>query len=915
MLVSILYAAVISATFTAPVFSQSLNSSICNGTISGIVPHPDPRLCQMFVSCVFGTGSLHQCDEGHIFNVTIPQCVPGDWNDCRPKADPELEPICANVSYGVFEHQNDCGKFVFCERGRPSVIECLDNEIWFQPEGSCVPGDRGTCLPNDEFCKGKPDGAIPHPDGCHLFIECVDGHSTVVECDRGNVFVEGGASCTVGSSQTCLSLEGVCIDNPDSLQPHPEWCDLAIRCNGTDAQLITCEVNEIFRPDIQFCVPGNPITCTPSRPEVACVGRPDGIVPHPDECNLYIECRDGSSTVQSCSTGQILRPEIPICVTGNQDTCEFLDGVCADRPDRYVIEHPNYCGWHIWCINGQAQVVQCPPNEILRPDMQFCVPGNVDTCETTEIDEMCEGRLGLVIYPHPYYCDQYIRCTQGEVVINQCPPYNVVQPGTIQCVPGNTETCKLYIEYCQGRPDGIIPHPSGCHLFIECRSEVVIVTSCPDGHIFDTSESQCVPGNSETCDHLIEYCIDRPNGVIPHPNRCDLFMVCYNGVTSVESCSWGEILRPDMQVCVPGNSETCLFTPIEQICDNRDGSTVYPHPNDCTLFIRCQQGQTIIESCQEGTILQPGTIQCVVGNADTCEFYTDICIGVGQDVIPHPSGCHVFIRCENNQVTSVESCTRGMVLVNGTCVIGDRESCESWQDICVDKDDQIVEHPNFCDLFLECRWSLTRLGSCTTGLILHPNMQVCSPGDQETCQFYPEDGMCIGRAQGRFPTPDQTQCTEFVTCINGVGTVDACQDGAVLRPRFIDCVPGNEVTCASYPHICLFRPNEFIPHPVRCDMFISCISERPNVVPCPRGEIYNPDRSICVPGSAETCVSFEAICADQVDGRLPHLTDCDLYIECRSGSATVGACPSGQIFVSGLQLCVPGNRETCVAYA
>ncbi|XP_062559098.1 uncharacterized protein LOC134223888 [Armigeres subalbatus] len=904
-----LLAAAVAVTVTIPSASAQLEN-FCHAVIAGIFPHPDPSLCFMYIACAFEELFLYQCNQNYVFNETSLECVPGYWEDCGRDVDPELEAICAEVSYGVFEYEANCAKFIFCERGRPTLIECLENEIWFQQQGSCVFGNRDTCQPGDPFCMGLPNGLIPHPEGCDKFIECVDERSTVTQCDRGMIFEEGGTSCVIGSTQTCSSSENICNEQPNAQHPHPEFCDLLINCDGSEATLEACSVNEIFRPDILFCVPGDPTTCIPSRPEVACDGRPDGRVPHPDQCNLFIVCSSGSSSVQSCPTGNIFRPEISDCVTGNSDTCEFMDGVCAGRPDRYVIEHPNYCGWFIWCISGQTNVFQCPTNEILRPDMQFCVPGDEDTCEATEIDTMCEGRYG-VIYPHPDRCDVYIWCEEGSLTINSCPSYTIIQPGTIQCVAGNPETCELYDGLCQGRPDGIIPHPSQCHLFIECLSEQVSLRPCPEGHIFESSLSECVPGNTETCDHLVGYCTDRPDGVISHPNRCDLFMICTSGVTSVHQCPWGEILRPDMQFCVPGNSDTCEFTPIEGMCDDREGPVIYPHPYDCAQFVRCQQGQFIVESCAEGNVLQPGTIQCVAGNSDTCELYNDRCIGIEYQVIPHPSECHLFLTCYSEHA-SVGSCARGMVFINGLCVIGDRDACESWQNVCATLPMQIMEHPNFCDLYIECRDGLTSMGSCSAGLILHPNMQVCTPGVQDTCEFIPEEEMCVGRTAGRFPIPDQTQCTEYVTCSNGVGTTGSCMDGTVMRPRFIDCVPGNETTCASYPHICLWRPNENIPHPTRCDMFVTCISEMPNVVPCQRGEIYSEARDLCVPGSAETCVSFENLCVGQDDGLLAHAVYCDVFIVCTSGVATVQACPSGEIFVPAQQQCQPGDVETCV---
>ncbi|XP_058832526.1 fibrillin-1-like [Topomyia yanbarensis] len=914
MFLLVLLAAAASSPSSLAVAEDDLEG-FCDGITAGIFPHPDPVLCYKYVSCVFGESNVYQCAEGFIFDPEIFECKPGSWDDCS-RTDPELELICSAVSFGVFEFPENCTKFVFCELGNPNVIECLSNEIWWQEQGVCLFGNRDTCQPGDVFCMGRPDGVIPHPNGCEFYIECIDERSTEFECPRGQIFSFGSLQCVVGSATTCRSLEEVCLQQPpQQTHPHPDFCDLFIRCDGSHASIDKCGDNEIFRPDIRFCVPGDSQTCVASRPEVACQGRPDGIIPHPDGCKLYIRCVGGTSTVESCPIGHILRPDLQLCVAGDSETCQLLDGVCAGRPDRYVIEHPNHCGMFIWCIGGRAEVHNCPPGEILRPDMQFCVPGNVDTCEADSIEEMCDGRQGPVIYPHPYRCDQFIICNEGIVTIHTCQEDTIVQPGTIQCVPGNAESCELYTDLCVGRPDGVIPHPSRCQLFINCAGGHVNIQSCPEGHIFDSTESRCIPGNTETCDNLDDYCLDRPDGVIPHPNRCDLFMLCSAGVTSVHSCPWGEILRPDMQFCAPGNSDTCEFTDIDAMCDGREGPVIYPHPDDCTLLVVCRDSQVTLEPCPEGKVLQPGTMSCVAGNSDTCELYIDRCAAIEQGVLPHPSVCHLFLRCHFGQ-TTVESCGRGQIFDadGGQCVVGNRDTCENLSGMCGPLSDRVVVHPNHCDLKIECRDGVTSMHACPSGQILHQNMQVCAPGSANDCELHPIDDMCLGQPQAIFPPPDQLQCLDYVVCSNGLATVHSCGIGTVLRPRFLDCVPGDVDTCEYFPHLCLFRPNENIPHPTRCDLFISCVSEVAIIVPCARGETFSPELGLCAPGDASTCESFFEICDGLETAILEHPIHCDLFIVCMSGLPVVFACQIGQILDPEQLVCTPGNADTCELY-
>ncbi|XP_055591240.1 uncharacterized protein LOC129743280 [Uranotaenia lowii] len=628
-----------------------------------------------------------------------------------------------------------------------------------------------------------------------------------------------------------------------------------IVCDSNAASGVECGLNEVFNVDIQFCVPGNPDTCEVSRPEVACGGRPDGIVPHPDECRQYILCIGGSSIVQDCPLGQILRPEVPVCVAGNSDTCEFMDDVCSDLPNGWVVEHPNHCDLFILCEHGTTNIHSCPTGSILRPDMQFCVPGDANTCTNTPIGGMCTGIVFPQRFPHPELCDRYIVCQNEEIIILPCLDDHIVEPGTIECVPGNPNTCSLYTHLCFGRPDGLIAHPSNCRRFIECRSGFVILGTCPAGQIWDPNTGVCVIGNTETCDNLSDFCVGLADGVHPHPNYCHLFVLCSNGQTAVHNCPAGEILRPDMQFCVPGVG--CEPTPLERMCESRDGVR-YPHPDYCSLWVNCINGVPSVENCPDGTIIEPGTIQCVAGNSETCTLHTHLCSGIQQDVLPHPDLCHVFLRCESSQ-TLTSSCPRGTIFHPDArqCQIGDRESCTSLQNTCTQLADQVLPHPNFCDITIECRDSITLMRMCAPGLILHHQMQVCSPGNAQTCTLRDFNTMCSDHLQGVFPVPDQNQCADFVICNGFIPLLRTCRTGSVLRPRFIECVPGNEDTCEFFPHICLFRPpNDIIPHPIRCDMFVMCISEMPNIVDCPTGQIYVDSFGFCVPGDTWTCTPF-----------------------------------------------------------
>ncbi|MFD3875141.1 carbohydrate-binding module family 14 protein [Streptomyces sp. NPDC058623] len=64
--------------------------------------------------------------------------------------------------------------------------------------------------------------------------------------------------------------------------------------------------------------------------------------------------------------------------------------------------------------------------------------------------------------------------------------------------------------------------------------------------------------------------------------------------------------------------------------------------------------------------------------------------------------------------------------------------------------------------------------------------------------------------------------------------------------------------------------------------------------------------SIAGPGSSAALAQTVGDC--EVDGRLPRPQDHRFYVQCKAGIATVHACPAGQVFAAGPQLCDAPDR-------
>ncbi|XP_035789364.1 multiple epidermal growth factor-like domains protein 11 [Anopheles albimanus] len=963
--------------------------SVCFGVNAGIFPHPDPALCHIYISCTFERPIVYQCAAGLVFEASSLRCVPGDREQCGDRTEPEWTAKCAAFSYAFFADPNECWKFVFCALGTPTSYTCPTGEVWSQQHGACMAGNRETCEVFDisNICRGQPDGLQPHPESCTQFVRCTDGVATGEYCPVGEIFT--GQECVVGNTDTCQPESDVCRGvAANDLRPHPNECHLFVFCSPQSGPtVLICPPNEIFRPDIRFCVPGDRVTCEYSSVETACVGRPPGVVPHPTSCQLYLSCNGGVSTVLSCPDGSIFNPQTGSCAIGDAQTCLVTEGLCTGQPDGLVLEHPFYCGMFLICQGGQTQIHDCPAGEILRVESQFCAPGDVATCELLPVETMCSGRDGGFLLPHPTDCALFVACVQGQADVRNCQTGHIFNAPTQSCKPGNAQDCTLLTGVCAGLPEQtVLPHPDRCDYFIWCLDGQPSINPCPAGQILRPEAEFCVPGNPETCvfDNLEDLCLGQPNYTLfPHPTQCFLRVVCMDGVSTVQSCPTGSVYHAPSRACLPGNPSTCEV--YNNICVNQPTGPI-PNPSTCVNYIHCEANRPFLSECPSGLIFDPEAGRCRVGNTETCEVHDPMCTGVVSGTfLEHPNLCNLYVWCLNDEsfvvpcadglIFNVDAqicvpgnantclahpvetmcegaqsgigfphpdgrCTEFIICGNGqptltaclagfifhppsqSCVPGNTVTCELIGGVCANRPDQwVIEHPNLCGLFIWCIGGDVQIFPCPDREILRPDAQFCVPGDASTCAFDPVERMCEGRNDG-LVYPHPTDCRQSVRCSGGVSIIETCRPGTIYRASTQSCVAGNGNTCEFLDSFCVGRPDAVLPHPEGCALFLMCTSGVTTALQCPEGEILHPEHLVCVAGNAEDCslspVTTEppiiSVCEGRPDGNYTHPLLCYLFIRCTAGVTEIMTCPPNHIFLGALRDCAPGDQSTCIPF-
>uniref|UniRef100_A0A182QSC0 Chitin-binding type-2 domain-containing protein n=1 Tax=Anopheles farauti TaxID=69004 RepID=A0A182QSC0_9DIPT len=835
--------------------------NLCQGRPDGVLPHPID--CRSFVRCDNGVTSVGECLRGEVFDPVLGRCLVGNTETCQSTGD-----LCRGVANDLRPHPNECHLFVYCSLGEASVLVCPPGEIFRPDIRFCVPGDRETCEYSsvETACIGRPPGVVPHPTSCDLYLSCSNGQSTVMSCPGGTIFNPQTGSCATGDRETCLVTEGLCLLQPDgTILEHPHLCGMFIICSGGNAQVNPCPPGEILRLDAQFCTPGNPDTCERFPIETMCEGRDGGLfLPHPTDCSMFVLCLQGGASELPCPPGNIFAAPSQSCIPGVAETCTPLTGVCANQPDGTVLPHPDRCDFFIWCTEGRPVVNGCPAGEILRPDSQFCVPGNAQTCQYAPIEQMCVGQADSTRFPHPTECALFVSCSQQQPIVERCPAGSIYNAPTRTCIPGNPATCERFDNLCVGRPDGTIAHPTICTAYIYCISGLAVFEQCAVGTIFNEQLGGCVLGNTETCAQTDGLCVGQLDGaILEHPNLCDVYILCTSGQAAPLRCPVGEILNVQAQFCVPGNPTTCQIHPVETMCQGISTDTIYPHPSDCARFVLCTAGEAIVAECPPGNILHAPSATCRPGNTATCTFLDQLCFG-------QPNG---------------------------------------W----------VIEHPNLCGHFIWCEAGAVSVFPCPDREILRPDAQFCVPGNPSTCTFDPVERMCDGRQDG-LVYPHPTDCRLFVRCENSAPMVETCRPGTIFRSTTQSCVAGNGATCELLDGLCVGRPDSVLPHPAGCELFLMCTSGTTSALRCPEGEILHPEFLVCATGNADDCtlapVTTEppiiSVCEGRPDGNYTHPLLCYLFIRCTNGDTEILSCPPNQIFVGAIRDCAPGNQETCI---
>jgi hypothetical protein len=157
-----------------------------------------------------------------------------------------------------------------------------------------------------------------------------------------------------------------------------------------------------------------------------CVNSADGLYPHPQSCEHFIQCVHGQEHVQSCAPGTVFNPNtfvcdwetnVPNCINRKKPdstmTIMTRENLNDNRVRRSVLDHYNVISIPELHNSGEGLLRKHDvSSRVKRASSSIAVA-------QSKISRKCSWSDNY-IQPHPQYCNKFEICSNGRVVEQTC---------------------------------------------------------------------------------------------------------------------------------------------------------------------------------------------------------------------------------------------------------------------------------------------------------------------------------------------------------------------------------------------------------------------------------------------------------------------------------------------------------------
>ncbi|OXA44536.1 putative chitinase 3 [Folsomia candida] len=187
------------------------------------------------------------------------------------------------------------------------------------------------------------------------------GASAVFVESLNRIYIFAGTWCPIGGS-ICESFDRIWyIDLPE--RPTVPTTEEPTSTTPSEEPILSTTTTQL------------PISTTINPDIFTCTDKPDGMYPHPYDCEKFINCNAGNLTEFRCPAPLIFDPVTRRCELPELVDCEIS---CLGKPNE-MFPHPHDCALFIYCLQEQVNVFRCPPPLLFDGVNRRCdIPENVE---------------------------------------------------------------------------------------------------------------------------------------------------------------------------------------------------------------------------------------------------------------------------------------------------------------------------------------------------------------------------------------------------------------------------------------------------------------------------------------------------------------------------------------------------------
>ncbi|XP_071165550.1 uncharacterized protein [Mytilus edulis] len=818
--------------------------------------------------------------------------------------------FCSSLQDG-WHQMKEMFIYMYCVDKKPTKIVVCPAEVFDTVNGVCLEG----YTPSDPvtFCENNPTAIMLHPESCARYVDCRNRNTLIgnyqEECAYPQLFDSFNNSCKpyrevkcgnrpepkapcdyqkqkicvpVGNCRPCELDNPNCVGKRDGPQAVPNKPEYFMQCK--DERTISVTQCPPTAPNFDVTSGSCTVTLNPLNPGPYCEANPTAVVPHPDNCAQYIDCRQKNTPLgnyrQECPY-----PQLVSLGDATGLPCKTFQSVqCGARP-----EPKNACDYE------QNLICRDPTN---------CIP----------CDQRFPSCYGMPDGNHPFpnQPNKYIVCLSDRTLRTETCKLGQFDPLTGSCSvkfdPSNPQA------FCNLNSRAKVEDPTSCAIYYDCSSTGSSTSpykqECPYPQLYSTTsqscelftkvncgerympvkpceylQNQCIgPGgepalNCEPCVDRLPSCIGLQDGNNTFPGRQNTpyYITCYlNRTILVRTCEDGvydQTSRACMTKLDPANPALyCRSNPLQKIAN----------PNNCAQFYDCSKptgrfGAYLYE-CQYPQLFNDVTGNCVVfGNVkcgnrflpqspcqyqgnqcspvagqscEPCEQRLPSCIGKldGNNTITGRELTADYVVCFMNRTVSVESCPAGYFEPTlGECrtSIG----AAAIRAFCIANPGVIRANPVNCAQYFDCGEASIRartfLRECPYPMLFDTQSNTCQNYTSVTCGSRTEYtapcdylqnrcnpsmsncrpcrerfASCIGMTDGLHPFPNRTMSPDFIVCNRGRTVSVEKCLTGLFDPGARICT--RDITEDMIKSHCTINPSTIQPHLYQCAQYFDC---------------------------------------------------------------------------------------------